>query len=744
MRSSRAGLAAVLLLVAAAAYFVFGELHRQASALGYDVYVYFLPIKIHLANSLAAGGSGLLWNPFQSCGQPFFANPTTGLLYPPHLLFLFLEPNLAVHVLLIVNIVIGALGMLLLAREGGLGWAAAVGAAVVFELGDPMAQLSGWSPTHNGPWAWFPWALLATERLLRRPSPFGIAALAAILALELAPGWVVIGALTYQVIGLRVLWDFLTRRTPWLWRSVGAIGAAMLLAPGLLAVQLLPAAELARESFRVTVEVGEFLGSGAEIRNIADKIRKRVPPLPFMAVPLLLAVLAPFVARSRRLVAFYLVLGGLYALLGFGNATPLFALYARLPPGAETFRYAHRLLWISGFSLAMLSAFAIDALAQRAGPTRTAWLPAGVAIALAAALVALVPGGLRWPEAVAVGAVLAALGAVTWRPGLARAAAWVAAAAAALSVAAVPLRYPGKLVSSVDAYWSHAAAIAALDPPLGPQDRLFIVSDVASLNRFDLIQKTATILRVPDIHDYDALLTRWHVEYITTMWHGSPVNNFDDMFSKHLVSGGFRRRLLDLAAVRYVVSPPADPMAAWGLSLPPVPTEDAGLHVFRNDSALPRARYVPRVEIVAERNALLNRLAYGDDDLATVALIEEPLESGFSGAETPPRGGSARFLRDDPEHLEIEVDAPARGFLLLADQYVPGWKATLNGAPASIHRANQMFRLIEVPAGTSRVELRYRPLSVALGAAVSLLSLALLGALLWIGRRRAAAPPTPF
>ena len=70
------------------------------------------------------------------------------------------------------------------------------------------------------------------------------------------------------------------------------------------------------------------------------------------------------------------------------------------------------------------------------------------------------------------------------------------------------------------------------------------------------------------------------------------------------------------------------------------------------------------------------------------------------------------------------MSAPARGFLYLADQYFPGWRATVNGAPAPILRANYAFRAVEVPAGTSTVEFRYRPVSVLIGAAITAITLA--------------------
>ncbi len=68
--------------------------------------------------------------------------------------------------------------------------------------------------------------------------------------------------------------------------------------------------------------------------------------------------------------------------------------------------------------------------------------------------------------------------------------------------------------------------------------------------------------------------------------------------------------------------------------------------------------------------------------------------------------------------------AGARGFLFLADEYFPGWRVLVDGREEEILRANYTFRLVEVPRGESEVVFLYRPASLRIGAAVSLLSLA--------------------
>src|SRR5262249_4711714 len=156
-------------------------------------------------------------NPLQCCGEPFFGNAATGLLYPPHWLFLVVEPNRAVHLVQAANMLVGATGMLLYARRLGASPIAALTGALVFELGDPMAEFTRWSAMHCGPWTWVPWAMLACESLLAAPSRRGVVALAVVLALQFLPGFPLIAILTYQLVALRVLWELVTRRSSPRW-----------------------------------------------------------------------------------------------------------------------------------------------------------------------------------------------------------------------------------------------------------------------------------------------------------------------------------------------------------------------------------------------------------------------------------------------------------------------------------------------------------------------------------------------
>jgi hypothetical protein len=131
----------------------------------------------------------------------------------------------------------------------------------------------------------------------------------------------------------------------------------------------------------------------------------------------------------------------------------------------------------------------------------------------------------------------------------------------------------------------------------------------------------------------------------------------------------------------------------------------------------PRFRLVGRALVSADPQADLDRI-----DIAATALVAAPLDLGGD------RPGTATPVRDRPGWLEVETRAPSRQLLVVSESFHPGFEARVDGAPAPVLAAYGDFLAVPVPAGTHRVELRFRPRSFLLGAQVT--TAALLAALL--------------
>jgi uncharacterized membrane protein YfhO len=63
--------------------------------------------------------------------------------------------------------------------------------------------------------------------------------------------------------------------------------------------------------------------------------------------------------------------------------------------------------------------------------------------------------------------------------------------------------------------------------------------------------------------------------------------------------------------------------------------------------------------------------------------------------------------------------------MVLSEVYYPDWKATIDGRPARVLRANHLLRAIELPAGEHEVVFRYDASLLRRGAVISVATFAL-------------------
>ncbi|MBI5802655.1 MAG: YfhO family protein, partial [Verrucomicrobia bacterium] len=96
-------------------------------------------------------------------------------------------------------------------------------------------------------------------------------------------------------------------------------------------------------------------------------------------------------------------------------------------------------------------------------------------------------------------------------------------------------------------------------------------------------------------------------------------------------------------------------------------------------------------------------------------------------------GTSARVLaaKWSAHRIECDVDSAAPTLVVIAQTFYHPWKATVNGQPTEILRANHAFQAVPVPAGRSAVRLEYVDRGFQLGVMLSALGIAACVVLWW-------------
>lgn len=774
MNSPRTPVLVLALLVALFLLPTF-SFHAEGLRFGSDIVQQFFPSKSFLRESLRSGQLPL-WNPHTFSGAPFLANPQrAAIFYPDLLLWLTLPLKIGIWLTQAAHLFLAALGMYLLVRHYTENRPASLFAAVAFAFGGYFTcrLFAGHLPQMQAS-VWLPWIIFSYEKVLERDRPTVRALVTALLlALCLLAGFPEIAFMSGVALGLRFVWE-LARAL----RSGNAprallINFASVLAVtlGLTAVQLLPTLELLAVSDRVhtsydvvrqrslppinlaTFLIPDLLGSGA-LRNTVQGSLSIESAAYVGVAPLLLALVAPFLRRDRR-VFFYVALAVLAVFLALGGNNPLYPLVRALP-GFRQVAAPYRFVFLWTFAVSVLAGLGAHALLQpTADPRRLrrfavlVLVMAAAATVITVAYIAFRPQILalaerairaRYPDEAALR--LSKLGGfyATQRTGLALWAAFSALTGLLLLVrvrgarAWLPHALVALLVLDLWAlngkYLLSHEGIRTMESERRLGHEAFLAGDrepyrVLPLPEANLFPDAVLLHGISSIAGYDPIVLSSYKRYLETL-EGGPPGELDPR-APHIRN--YKSPLVDRLNVKYIVS--AEPISDPGLSL----AHDAGaVRVYRKRSYIPRATLVHEVERVESDEAALALLPGLPPDAPVALLLPDAPTLALRSPQTPEP--LPRVELRGPNRRVIQADLAAPGLLVLSEVYLPGWRARVDGRPATILRANYLFCGIALPEGRHTVDLVYAPASVWAGAAVTGVTLAGIALVGLLRRRR--------
>jgi hypothetical protein len=413
---TRPTLAALALLVLTLMFF-WKLIFTNLILVGVDSFLYFYPYKAYIAQVLRSGHLPL-WNPYLFMGAPLLANMQAAVLYPLHWPLLWLSAPKQVAVSIVMHVVLAGWGTLLFVRRSlRLGWLASLTSAILFALSGFVGAQAEHINQLNVI-AWLPWTFLLLDAAAwgrwRLAPTLGLGLVVALMVLaghaqatyiclaalglfslfgpdiqaqtsnsnenagsgqrgvQSAPGTPILASALRIVAAAQ---SYLAPR----WRYLGALGAALIIATLLAAVQLLPTLELSRLSVRA---------GGLPYREVVS-FSLRPWQLPYALLPpygvdlsqvfgvayseyvayvgligLGLAALGLLRGWKRQPESrFFALLAAAGLFLGLGGYNPVYFVLYKLVPGFDLFRAPVRwMLWYT-FGVAILAGIGMEYVA---------------------------------------------------------------------------------------------------------------------------------------------------------------------------------------------------------------------------------------------------------------------------------------------------------------------------------------------------------------------------------------------
>jgi hypothetical protein len=719
----------------------------------------FYPQFAFLARSFASGQSPF-WTPNVFAGWPQIADPQSLVFSPLHLLVALFTPNPTPRLFDAVTfglLYAGGAGMMLFFRDRRWHAAAAVAAALAFSLGGSAASRI----QHIGQiqsLVFLPLALWMLARTLERSS-WSAGAMAGLFASFIVLGRDQVALIaTYTLVGF-VLWHWFdgTGRRGRFAASLkplaagAAVGACVVTMPVLMTELLAQSSNRPEISFASAVQgslhpASLMMLAFADVFGASDFNREfwGPPSIPwhdliahtglydsqntgqiYAGALVAVAVLAFGLARGAlwaREIRFFTVAAAVTLLYALGKYTPLFYVLYEFLPGVALFRRPADATFVFCAMLAIAAGYLIHRFLERALPPLSRW-QTGLLTAIVVTLVVIAVVLARQ-----VNLLHEAIRPLLWGTG------FLLAAAGALRLARSAARFSPVLAAAILALFSGAdfAWNNAPNESTGLPSARY-----AALSR-QTADETVAVLRVK-LQAAAAPDRRDRVELIGIDYHWPNiglVHDFDHLFGHNPLRVGdferatgapdtvaavrakftplmpsYRSMLEDLFGVRFIVLGESiekiDPLIKPGDVSLVARTRDA--YVYENPRALPRV-LLPTQWQKADFQTMIREGGWPDvDPRRTVLLEQEPANAPSGGTE-----GSARIVRYKNTDIEIEADAPSGGFVVLNDVWHPWWRASVDGKPADILKANVLFRAVVVPPGKHIVRFTFHPAAGAL------------------------------
>ncbi len=667
-----------------------------------------------------------LWNPYILGGIPMVDGLMGGDMFYPTTLLQFIMPvHRAIGLKLVIHIFLAGLLFYFYARENR----ASRGGALVGGVGYAFAPyiVSLIYAGHDGKLfvtALLPLGFLALDRLLKRARVADAALFGISIGLLILTAHLQLAFFACWAFGLRYLWKMVGAwregRRGFVLRVTILFMAGAILGAAAGAVQTLPAYEYTSTySPRAGGVTYEFATSWSihweeavslflpEFGNYLDfywgenafKLNCESPGL-----LILFLVIAGFflIQRNRELLFWYAVLG-LSMIYALGGETPLFHLIYAIVP--KFFRAPSTILFLFSFSSAVIASQVLTSALS--GDGMKSFLR-GTAVASGILLLLLISswGGetffRAWGDVVRGGLSPQKLQVAAGNAANIQTGALIGLLAIALFSALV--YYGRRKRWPAEAVFLGLALLVFLSNVRTDRD---FIKTVRMENYFREDSLIRMLQSDPDVFRVLSAIPNYQDNYLMAFgiegargFFDNKVKWYDELTATNLNN----LDLLGLLNVKYILaSPPGINHAA----LEEVGREGNRI-LYRNTLVLPRAFLVESWETVLDREILKSRVLDQKINKRQIVFLDEEAGIPFGGDRPISTPLPVEWIETGPNRYSMKVTAERSSVLFLSNNWLPYWKATVDGEEKKLLRANFAFQGVALTKGEHEVLLTYR------------------------------------
>jgi len=148
--------------------------------------------------------------------------------------------------------------------------------------------------------------------------------------------------------------------------------------------------------------------------------------------------------------------------------------------------------------------------------------------------------------------------------------------------------------------------------------------------------------------------------------------------------------------------------------------EDKVVQVYEDTRFLPRAFWLYDYQIINSQDDFIE-LIQSEINLNKTILLEK--KPNIKIIDNRSKINNVYWNKNSPGEILLKVESDKSGFILLSNNYFPGWYGFIDGKKTEILRANYTFQAIASEKGNHEIKLIFNPLSFRLGMIISTISI---------------------